>query len=237
MKMEWGRAYSQNRKGIFMKKFTMILAASGLALAACSTDTTTETEPIDETGSAGEVMADPEESEETEATEEGEGVNVDKGLFNVEVTIPPSFFEGEDPEQVAANAEAENVEEATVNDDGSITYKMSKAQHEEMMAELATSLEEAKNDITESGDFPSIQSIEASDNYDNFTVNVDREAYENSFDGFATMTLGMIGSFYQIYDGADPDNYEVIIEMAEAESGEVFDTITYPEALEEMGEE
>lgn len=220
-----------------MRKFAMILAASGLALAACSNDTSTETEPIEETESAGDVMADPEETEETESAEESEGVSVDEGLFSVEVTIPASFFEGEDPEQVAANAEAENVEEATVNDDGSITYKMSKAQHKEMMEEIATSIEEAKNDITESGDYPSIQSIEASDNYDNFTVNVDREAYENSFDGFATMTLGIIGSFYQMYDGAEADNYEVTIDMTDAETGEVFNTITYPEALEEMGEE
>lgn len=218
-----------------MKKFAMILAASGLALAACSSDSEPKTEPIEETGSAEEML--PDSGDEAESTEEGGGVNVEKGLFDVEVTIPPSFFEGEDAEQVAANAEAENVEEATVNDDGSITYKMSKIQHKEMIAELSTSIEEAKNDITDSGDYPSIQSIEASDNYDNFTVNVDREAYENSFDGFATMTLGLIGSFYQLYDGADADNYEVTIEITDAETGEVFNTIAYPEALEQMGEE
>ncbi|WP_084242872.1 hypothetical protein [Planomicrobium okeanokoites] len=214
-----------------MKKFAMILAASGLVLAACSGDNASETEPKEETVNTEEA------AQESETAEEGEGVNVDKGLFNVEVTVPASFFEGEDLEQVAADAEAEGIEEATVNDDGSITYKMSKAQHKELMEELATSVEEAKNEITESGDFPSIQSIETSNNYDDFTVNVDREAYENSFDGFATMTLGMIGSFYQVYDGADADNFEVVIEMADAETGEVFDTITYPEALEEMGEE
>lgn len=220
-----------------MKKFAMILAASGLALAACSNDNASETEPNEETVGTEEVATDTQETKETDSAEEGDGVNVDKGLFNVEVTIPSSFFEGEDPEQVAANAEADNVEEATVNDDGSITYKMSKAQHKEMMEELATSIEEAKNEITESGDFPSIQAIEASSNYDSFTVNVDHEAYENSFDGFATITLGVIGSFYQLYNGADSDNYEVTIDIKDAESGEVVNTISYPEALEEMGEE
>ncbi|WP_033542881.1 hypothetical protein [Planococcus sp. CAU13] len=220
-----------------MRKFAMILAASGLALAACSSDNASETEPKEETVNTEEAAKESETAEATKSAEEGEGVNVDKGLFNVEVTIPASFFEGEDPEQAAADAEAEGVGEATVNEDGSVTYKMSKARHKELMEELATSMEEAKNEITESGDFPSIQSIESSKNYDNFTVNVDREAYENSFDGFATMTLGMIGSYYQIYDGADADSFEVVIEMADAATGEVFDTITYPEALEEMGEE
>ncbi|OED31981.1 hypothetical protein BHE17_04685 [Planococcus maritimus] len=182
-------------------------------------------------------MTDTQESEDTESSEDSQGVSVDQGLFDVEVTIPAGFFEGEDPEQVAAEAEQEGIEKVTVNDDGSVTYKMSKAQHKEMMAELATSVEEAKTDILESGDFPSIQSIETSDNYDRFTVNVDRESYEGSFDGFATITLGLVGSFYQLYDGADPDNYEVTLEMTDAETGEVFDTIVYPDALEEMGEE
>ncbi|QHJ72283.1 hypothetical protein [Planococcus halotolerans] len=52
-----------------------------------------------------------------------------------------------------------------------------------------------------------------------------------------SLTLGMSGSFYQVYDIADADSFEVVIEMADAETGEVFDTITYPEALEEKGEE
>lgn len=218
-----------------MKKFATIIFASSLALAACSSDNEPETEPIEESGSAEDAMTDTQESEDTKSGEDSQGVSVDEGIFDVEVTIPSSFFEGEDPEQVAANVD--NAEEATVNDDGSITYKMSKAQHEEMMEEVSTSVEEATTTITESGDYPSIQAIETSDNYDQFTVQVDRESYENSFDGFATMTLGVVGSLYQLFNGEDPDSYEVIIEMEDAESGEVFNTINYPEALEEMSEE
>ncbi|WP_084632725.1 hypothetical protein [Planococcus plakortidis] len=220
-----------------MKKFAAIIAASGLALAACSSDSEPETEPVEETDGAADTMTETQDAdaEEAESDEEGGSVSVDEGLFDVEVTIPSSFFEGEDPEQVAANVD--NAEEAIVNDDGSITYKMSKAQHEEMMEEVATSVKEATTTITESGDYPSIQAIETSDNYDQFIVQVDREAYENSFDGIATMTLGVVGSLYQLFNGEDPDSYKVIVEMEDAESGEVFNTTTYPEALEEMGEE
>lgn len=217
-----------------MKKFATILMASGLVLAACSGDGASDTEPIEEESAVG-VMTDDEE--ETESAEESEGVNVDKGFFDVEVTVPASLFEGEDMEQVTAGAKVKGVEEVTVNDDGSVTYKMSKAQHKEMMDELAASVKEMKNELTESGDYPSIHSIEVSGNYDHFTVTVDREAYESSFDGFATMSLGMMGSFYQIYDGEKADQYEVNIDLKDAASGEVFNTITYPEALEEMGEE
>lgn len=72
-----------------MKKFTMILAVSGLALAVCSNDNPPKTEPIEDTGSAGETLPDSQGSEENETAEEGEGVNVDKDLFNVEVKILP----------------------------------------------------------------------------------------------------------------------------------------------------
>ncbi|OIU66592.1 hypothetical protein BHE18_16530 [Rossellomorea aquimaris] len=51
------------------------------------------------------------------------------------------------------------------------------------------------------------------------------------------LPVGFFFFFYQLYDGADPDNYEVTLEMTDAETGEVFDTIVYPDALEEMGEE
>ena len=218
-----------------MKILAMILAASGIALAACSSEDEPTTETNEDAESAAEVMTETDETdaEEAESTEEGEGVNVDKGLFNVEVTLPPSFFEGEDPERVAAVA-ADTVEEAIVNEDGSITYKMSRSQHKEMLEELTDSIEAAKNQITESGDYPSIQSIETTDNYDRFTINVDREAFENSFDSFATLTLGFVGSYYQLLDGKDADNYEVIVETKDAETGEVFGTATYPDALDEM---
>lgn len=221
-----------------MKKFAVILAASGLTLGACSSDSEPETEAVEEAGSAEEAMTDTQDTEEAESNEEGGSVSVDEGIFNVEVTIPASFFnEEEDLKQVAADAEAEDVKEATVNDDGSITYKMSKSQHADMLQEFSNNIDELKDDIPESGDYPSIQAVEASNNYDHFTVQVDQEAYENSFDGIATMTLGISGSYYQVLDGVDVDDYEVTIDIEDAETGEVFDTIVYPEALDEMGEE
>lgn len=221
---------TQDMKGDrMMKKFTMILAATGLALAACSGDTEPETSTDEDAESAAEVMTD---TEETESEEESAGAG-----DPVEVTIPSSFFEGGDPEQIAAEAESEDMGEATVNDDGSITYIMSSDQHEAMMQELGSAMDNTVNNITDSGEYPSIQAVEASRNYNLFTVLVDREAYESSFDGFATMTLGLTGSLYQLFDGADADNYEVNINIEDIDTGEVFDTIIYPDALDEIGEE
>lgn len=215
-----------------MKKLLVLLAMLALLLAACGNEeTTTAKDETKESQTASETT----EGEEEES-EEG-GVNVDKGLFSVEVTLPASFFEGEDVAETVANAEENGFGEATVNDDGSVTYKMSKSKHKEMMAELAASVEETKTELVESGDFPSIKSVETNKDYTSFTINVDRAAYENSFDAFATMSVGVVGSYYQAFNGIKAEDMEVLIEVKDVDTGEVINSVIYPEALEDMGEE
>jgi hypothetical protein len=219
-----------------MKKFAMVLMARGLLLGACSSDDETKEETTKAAETAETTAAN--ENEKAAPKEEGDekGVDVDKGLFNVEVTLPADFFEGEDMETVIANAEKEGVGEATLNEDGSVTYKMSKKKHKEMMTEMAKSIEDTKKDLLDSEDFQSLQAIETSKNYDTFTVQVDREVFENSMDGFATMSLGLVGCYYQAFNGTEPENLKVNIELEDAATGEVFDTIVYPDVLEEMEE-
>ena len=65
---------------------------------------------------------------------------MDKGLLNVEVTLPASMFEGEDMDSSIAEAEKEGIK-VTRNDDGSATYKMSKGKHKEMMKEMEAELQ------------------------------------------------------------------------------------------------
>lgn len=52
-------------------------------------------------------------------------------------------------------------------------------------------------------------------------------------DGFAALRLGVAAMMYQLFDGADPEEYDVTIKVQDEESGEVFNEINYPEALEE----
>lgn len=95
---------------------------------------------------------------------------------------------------------------------------------------------EIKTEITDSGNKPSIQSVENSNNFGEFTIAVNPERYENSFDGVVTLLLGLVGLYYQGYDSRDADDIQVELEMKDAATREVFDTIVYPEALEKIGE-
>ncbi|SIS42508.1 hypothetical protein [Salimicrobium flavidum] len=187
--------------------------------------------------------ADTTEGTETEQTSgEGSGsddtVDVDKGVFNVDVTVPKTLFEmeGGDYEEVKASAEEEGIGEVIDNGDGTITYKMSRSKHKEMMQEMEKEIETSMEDIRTSGDYASIEGLSANGDYSEFTLKVDRSAYEDSFDGFAVFGVGLLGLYYQLFDGADPDSYSVVVQVTDASSGEQFDTVEFPEVLEQMEE-
>ena len=165
---------------------------------------------------------------------ETQSVEVDKGLLNVEITLPASFFEEEeDHDQMIADAKADGVKDVIVNDDGSLTYKMSKAKHKEMLAEMKTGLLETVDEIKDGEDFESIKDVKHNKSFTEFTLVVEEKMFEDSFDAFATMGIGMSAMFYQLFTGASVDDYKVTIDIQAEESGEVIDTVVYPDVLEE----
>ena len=104
--------------------------------------------------------ADNSKQEDKKTEETGGAVGVDKGLLNVEVTVPASFLEGEDIDTVVAQAKEDGIKDVKKNDDGSVTYKMTKAQHKEMMQEMKASVTEYVDELINDEDFASIQDIE-----------------------------------------------------------------------------
>ena len=209
-----------------MKKILLILLTFTF-LAACSSEEASNKNSSDETAK---------NTENSEGKKDEGKVEVEKGLLNVEVTLPASMFEGKNIDDIKASAKENGIKKVTQNEDGSITYKMSKSVHREMMKEIATSLKETVEETKTSGDYASIKDITYNDSFSEFTMIVDKEAYENSMDGFAAMTLGMSGMFYQLYDGADPDEYSVTIHIEDKATGEKFGEVVYPDALEETKE-
>ncbi|WP_404321819.1 hypothetical protein LG298_15155 [Cytobacillus firmus] len=204
-----------------MKKLIVFMSVMIVLLSACSESEKTagEKEPVTE-----------------KKTEESEAVEVDKGLLNVVITLPASMFEGEDADSSIAEAEKEGIK-VTRNDDGSVTYKMSKAKHKEMMKEMETELQKTIADTKNGEDYPSVKEVTNNKDFSEFTLEVDREAYENSFDGFAVFGLGLSGMFYQLFNGVDPEDYEVKILVKDTATGEVFNEVIYPDAMEEAGDE
>ena len=144
-------------------KLLAFLLLTVLTLAACSS-----------TDDANE-KADNGKQEDKKTKETSGAVAVDKGLLNVEVTIPASFLEGEDIDTVVANAKEEGIKDVKKNDDGSVTYKMSKAQHKEMMQEMKASVTEYVDELINGEDFASIKDVEYNKDFSKFTLEVTRK--------------------------------------------------------------
>lgn len=205
--------------------FGLVILAAFLFITGCSSEEAKDTGTEETSKEAAKKSED-----------ENEAVKVDKGLLNVEVTLPASMFEGEDMDSSIAEAEKEGIK-VTRNDDGSATYKMSKGKHKEMMKEMEAELQKTIADTKNGEDYPSVKEVSHNKDYSEFTLEVEREAYENSFDGFAVFGIGLSGMFYQLFNGVDPVEYEVKILVKDTATGEVFDEIIYPDAMEETGEE
>lgn len=201
-----------------MKKILLIFITIMLtALTACSSN---------------EKAASEKTTDESKKVEKSESIEVDKGLLNIEVTLPASMFEGEDIDSSIEEIEKDGIE-VKKNEDGSVTYKMSKSKHKEMMKELETELMKSLDDMKNGEDFTSIQEINHNNSFSEFTLLVDKAGYENSFDGFAAFGLGLSGMYYQLFKGVESNELTVKILVKDAATNEVFDEIVYPDALEE----
>ncbi len=170
-------------------------------------------------------------ADKTEEQSKDESFKVDKGLMNVEVTIPASFFEGQDIDSSIAQAKEEGIKEAIKNNDGSVTYKMSKSVHKEMMKELENGILETVEDIKNSDDFASIKDVSNNKSFTEFTLTVNKEQFEGSFDAMASMGLALAGMYYQLFNGVDPEQYKVTVIFKDESNGEVINTIVYPDDM------
>ncbi|MDQ0268238.1 hypothetical protein [Cytobacillus purgationiresistens] len=204
-----------------MRKIWFLLLLA-VFLTACSSDEATN----------GEKKEEPKVAE-AKAEEEEKGVEVDKGLLDVEVTLPASMIEDEEIDSAISEAKEDGISDVIKNEDGSITYKMTKAQHKETMKEMETNLTEAIHELKTSDDYTSIKDVAHNKDFSEFTMEVEKETYENGFDSLATFGLGFAGMYYQIFDGAQPDNFKVKIFVKDEATQEIFDEIVYPDDLQE----
>jgi hypothetical protein len=236
---------SIEQKGTGMGHRTAAAAlAVTLALSACTADNDTTVTADDTQAAAPDTDDDLDASEDSagngmgddasfDELEELGDVEVDRGLLNVEVTIPAGFFDEADMDQVLAEAEADGIREATVNDDGSVTYRMSRAQHRQLMAEMRDEVTAGLRELAD--DFDSIEEVIHNRDLTRIEMVVDRAAFENSFDGFAIFGIGIITGFYHLFNGSDPDGYRVTIEVVDQATGETFDTTVIPDDFEDWG--
>src|SRR5699024_4673728 len=200
-----------------MKRIVIILLSS-IFLMACASDK----EATEKNNAAS--SSDSEES----------GIEVDKGLLNVEITLPKMFFE--DDELADIEAEMENSHEANVtkNDDGSLTIKMSKKEHKQLMSDMQEEFVDTIKQMIEAEDYPTIKDISYNRNMTELSIVVNKEEFESSFDGFALFSLGFTGLFYQIFNGKDIEKEKVTMKLIDEETTEEFEELIFPDVFDDL---
>ena len=218
-----------------MRKTALLIATALLtaALTACSgnggTSATTSNSASNaeqQTATASATTSEDKTQGASQASTGDSGIDVDKGLLNVEITIPAETaeyygFNFESQEEADAYAKEQGFKSATLGDDGSVTIVMSKSQHKKTMEGLSQKIDEALQEMIGSEDYPNITAVEHNDNYTSFTVTTKSE--ELGFnESFSVLAFYIYGGMYNSFNGTPADNIHV--DFINEASGEVIDS-------------
>lgn len=195
-----------------MKKLVIILLSMTLILTSCG---------------GGDTKEESKTEVAKEETKQESGIEVDKKLLTVDVTLPVSLIEeeGVDIETTLANAKnTEGISKVVLNDNDTVTYTMTKDKHNEMMASIEQSIKELIDELIASED-NSIVKIENSKDYKSFDVYVDPEKY-NTLEMFNAILFYMQGIMYNSFAG--DNNVDVIVKFINNKTNEVIDEVIIP---------
>ena len=202
-----------------MKKLIALILALCmlLALAACAPSETKNEEPKGET----------KESNETGSTETSDGIDVDENLLTVDITLPASMFDGEDMSSFDAEtyAKEQGFVKAVLNEDGSVSVTINKVKYNEMLKELAASVEEAFSGMIEAESSPYIKEIVHNDDFSAVTVKVDRAGYESAIFEMTPLLIGMSAMMYQAFVDMEA---VCVVTIVDVSNGDTINTVTYP---------
>lgn len=212
--------------------FWLILAGIVLAAVALLTDGNTDMTADTANVSSSDVSAD-------SNTDDSDAINVDENLLTVDVTIPPAFFDDETPEEIQASAKESGFLKCVVHEDGSVTYTMTKLKRAEILRDFKGTIDESITELTSGGENApqSFRSITYNAGVTQFDLRVDRAAYENSWmDSFYVIQLYLLGGYYQLFNGVPNDQIDVIVNIIDDSTGEVFNTGSYQQAMANWSE-
>lgn len=139
----------------------------------------------------------------------------------VSLTIPASLADA-DKTQADYDTqvkETSGIKSITVNDDGSVTYVLTKKYQKQMLKDLADDYTEQNNAMVGSEDYPNITEVTANDDFTNFTVKTTSESLSLA-ESFSTLLFYVEGGMYGAVSGVTPDN--IHIDFVNANTGAII---------------
>ena len=208
------------------KQLSLTLAAIMLAgLTACGTSTpAASSEATAPASSESEATAEePSADSELDATvDEAEQalIDVDKGLFDVTITFPADFATDITQEEIDQQVADGKVHSGQINEDGSVTYVMSKDQHKAIVDGISESIQSTLDGMVGTEDYPNFTAIDHNEDYTSFTVKTTTKPGETAIsDSMSVLIFATCGQTYGIVSGDIPENIHV--DFVNADSGEL----------------
>lgn len=159
-----------------------------------------------------------------------EKIEVEKEVFDVTITLPASLVGEVTQEELDADMAEGKVYSAVVNEDGSVTYTMSKSQHKILMSEMAEEIESSLSEMVASEEFPNFTKIDVNDDYTHFTVTTKSEKLDFA-ESFSVLGFYMLGGIYSAFNG-DTDTV-ITVDFVNADSGEIISSASSDEMSKE----
>lgn len=147
---------------------------------------------------------------------------VKKGLFNVEITVPPELIQDKE-NTLDGEAKKAGVKKIVENKDGSMTMTMTRKAHKRMMSEMKDSVDDSiKNVLNDPESTSSFETITYNDSMSVFDINVD-----SSFSEFETLTaIGFyfMGGMYQVFDGIPEDDINITVNFINIDDNKTIES-------------
>lgn len=191
----------------------VIACAMILSLAGCGGGASSAT------ASSASVAA----SSSSAASSEANDISKDEGLFNVTIVYPADYVSGATQEQLDQEVTESDggIQSATLNEDGTATYVMTKAYHDKLLRDMADSINSELNAMVGSEDYPSFTAVQANDDFTVFTVTTTASELDLN-EAFSVMGFYMYGGIYGIVAGEQPENIHV--DFVNADTGEIIES-------------
>ena len=165
-----------------------------------------------ETGEAASQEAAPQENVDTEDGGSGRemtqedwdqlaaigDVQVENGVMTVSLNVPADLAKNIRQETIDAGIGTQ-YQAAFRNQDGSITYKMTKEQHQAMLEQLAVSFDNSLQEMIDDEKY-TISNITRNNDFTVFDISLDG-AEPSVSDSFAAFSLYMYGELYGVFNG------------------------------------
>jgi hypothetical protein len=194
-----------------MKKFISLLLAlvMMLSLAAC--------------GTGSEAKGGNDEKVENIIWDELEKmgkIESESGLFFVSITLPADFVGSEITQESLDKEKGEGYTTATLNPDGSVTYKMTKKQHKTLLDTLAESFDTGIQEIIDSPDF-AFTEVTHNDDFTVFDAHISTEEVGIA-ESFMAVGFFVYGGIYATFSGYGEQNITVNFY---SQSGKLLETV------------